>query len=445
MSSGFQDARKRKCKKTPPSRRKLLVGSRVEVRSLEDGLLGSWYSGSVIASGTRMRQVRDDGYVDEDGSGELEERVHVSRAVDGLDSGNPSNRSSYRGRIRLVPPSLAINPEELLYGLCVDVYYEDAWWEGVIFDCCEDAKERTVFFPDLGDELGTDICNIRITINWIEGDDIWVRRGLWSFLKVIQEYERQFFLPVSVKQMWYDLRQKEGFWKIKVWMCSDEILWEKMVFKTFLENLTIALSSDMLPFDLVRQLAREESAERPTCVLRPSKKVQKTLGCFPYNPKTVLSWLIDKDILLPRAKVHCRGDSGGSNLAEGRIHREGVGCNCYNTLLTLDGFVSHFGGTNHCPAAKIRLEDGRMFQMVTGIVHHVVVEFVAKIHVGLLELEGKQISLGTDNLTFTLLKPVDYERHDDLDLWMISAAENYVKLNIALDVMHECFEPVKDP
>ncbi|PKI72230.1 hypothetical protein CRG98_007367 [Punica granatum] len=249
--------RKRKRERSEP---KLLVGSRVEVRSLEDGLLGSWYAGTVIAWRPQMRDVRYDSCLAEGGSSKLEESVPVSMAIDGLDCGNRSNCSSYRGHIRPVPPSVAIGTRELLYGLCVDVYHEDAWWEGVIFDRSIDAKERNVFFPDLGDELLTHISNIRIAQDWIEGEDNWVRRGFWSFLKVIHEYEEQFYLPVSVKQIWYDLRQTKGFRKIKEWTCSKEILWKNMVFSVLVENIEIALSCISPTFNLDKESAREEGA-----------------------------------------------------------------------------------------------------------------------------------------------------------------------------------------
>ncbi|KAK4761312.1 hypothetical protein SAY87_006205 [Trapa incisa] len=68
-----------------------------------------------------------------------------------------------------------------------------------------------------------------------------------------------------------------------------------------------------------------------------------------------------------------------------------------------------------------------------------------QIHKGLLELEGKQINVGRDELTLTFMKPVNFRRHDDVDHVLESGAENYVKLNMALDIMHECFKPFLDP
>lgn len=53
--------------------------------------------------------------------------------------------------------------------------------------------------------------------------------------------------------------------------------------------------------------------------------------------------------------------------------------------------------------------------------------------------------MGLDNLTWSILKPMKADNHyadvPDVD----ALAENYSKLNVALGVMHECFEPVKEP
>ena len=67
-----------------------------------------------------------------------------------------------------------------------------------------------------------------------------------------------------------------------------------------------------------------------------------------------------------------------------------------------------------------------------------------QIFVGLHELLGRPIPVGTDNLTWTLIKSMKSDTHD-LDASDNEAViENYSKLSIALDVMHECFEPVKE-
>ncbi len=72
---------------------------------------------------------------------------------------------------------------------------------------------------------------------------------------------------------------------------------------------------------------------------------------------------------------------------------------------------------------------------------HMVIMIISflQISLGLHEILGKPIPLGMDNLTWTLLKPMTSDSQDIEDF-----TEIYSKLNIALDVMHECFEPVKE-
>ena len=68
-----------------------------------------------------------------------------------------------------------------------------------------------------------------------------------------------------------------------------------------------------------------------------------------------------------------------------------------------------------------------------------------QIFLGLHELLGRPIPVGTDNLTWTLINSMQSDTHD-LDASDNEAmVENYSKLSIALAVMHECFEPVKEP
>jgi len=64
---------------------------------------------------------------------------------------------------------------------------------------------------------------------------------------------------------------------------------------------------------------------------------------------------------------------------------------------------------------------------------------------GIRQLLAKPVMVGIDNLTWTLLK---YVKPDDFDLDAANdefILETYSKLSVALDVMHECFEPVKEP
>ncbi|XWS25514.1 hypothetical protein CRYUN_Cryun27aG0074700 [Craigia yunnanensis] len=67
-----------------------------------------------------------------------------------------------------------------------------------------------------------------------------------------------------------------------------------------------------------------------------------------------------------------------------------------------------------------------------------------KIFSGLRKLTGKPIPMG-NNLTWTLLKSGACSDSDTGHAHALEAsAENHSKLSVALDVMHECFEPSKD-
>ncbi|KAK6117019.1 hypothetical protein DH2020_049263 [Rehmannia glutinosa] len=302
-----------------------------------------------------------------------------------------------------------------------------------------------------------------------------------------------------------------------------------------------------------------------TPVRRSSKRVRAS-PCS-QTPRTVLSWLIDNDIVLPRARVQYRGKNNGITMAEGRIAREGIKCSCCGVIFTLTKFEAHAGSNNHRPSANIFLEDGRsllecQLQLkqhksnrssrsesremkgrrrietndskinddICSVCHYggelilcdqcpssfhthclglkevpdgdwfcptcccqicghirfdgkngqvidcsVLTCFQCEhryhaeclrnkgitnchpegywfcqdtceqIFRGLHKILGKPVHLGAESLTWTLLKynksnSYDHDASDDECL-----VENYGKLNVALSVMHECFEPAKEP
>lgn len=58
---------------------------------------------------------------------------------------------------------------------------------------------------------------------------------------------------------------------------------------------------------------------------------------------------------------------------------------------------------------------------------------------------GKSIPIGRDNLTWTLRRNETFEYSNcGADSDMEEVIENYSKLNVAISVMHECFEAVKE-
>lgn len=77
--------------------------------------------------------------------------VVVSIITDGVSvSSSTCNESGY---IRPIPPMVEIGGWDLPIGLCVDVNYQKAWREGVVFDHCNGLEEMCIFFPDLGNEM----------------------------------------------------------------------------------------------------------------------------------------------------------------------------------------------------------------------------------------------------------------------------------------------------
>nr|GEX48621.1 zinc finger, RING/FYVE/PHD-type, acyl-CoA N-acyltransferase, Jas TPL-binding domain protein [Tanacetum cinerariifolium] len=62
-----------------------------------------------------------------------------------------------------------------------------------------------------------------------------------------------------------------------------------------------------------------------------------------------------------------------------------------------------------------------------------------RIYLGLMEIRGKEVSLKGGNVSWSLLK------YDENDTDVYELKKSYSKLMKALDVMHECFVPVKHP
>ncbi|KAL5742144.1 hypothetical protein ACOSP7_028876 [Xanthoceras sorbifolium] len=299
----------------------------------------------------------------------------------------------------------------------------------------------------------------------------------------------------------------------------------------------------------------DQNPVQPTTVQRLSKRVRHT------SP-SVLSRLIESNVVPLMAKVYYRGRGGQGRLAEGCITHDGIKCNCCNKVFQLSAFEVHAGSKNHRPAANIFLEDGRSLvdcqrqvvcnsktssassrsnkhglesYDVCAVCHkggelilcdqcpssfhkgclglkgipdgdwfcpscccgicgegkfehttelsvnadtgRVCDQCAHKFHIGCLrrsrgivklknfsqnkwfcsdrcefvssglcDLLGKPFSLGVDNLSWRLLKSMESD-HPDPNVSSDSEVlvEIQSKLNEALDVMHECFESVKDP
>ncbi|KAM7259224.1 hypothetical protein ACFE04_014965 [Oxalis oulophora] len=216
--------------------RKLLLNTKVEVRSLEDGFQGSWHPGTVVGCEQQgKRRIMYDHIFADNLLGKYVEDVVASPTIEGHISA--IDCSSYRGIIRPFPPPIDVSEWRLRYGLCVDVYHQDGWWEGVIFDQIDNSEERNVFFPDLGDELFTNINKLRITQDWDEQTEIWKTRGQWLFLELFGQIEKHDRFDHSFKQIWYDVREMDAFKKIKEWTYSTRAFWGEMIMEAIRKTL----------------------------------------------------------------------------------------------------------------------------------------------------------------------------------------------------------------
>ncbi|XP_055812830.1 uncharacterized protein LOC129882524 isoform X2 [Solanum dulcamara] len=209
---------------------KIHLHQNVEVRSIENGFLGSWHLATVMAFNDLVPQVQYHHLLCDDGSINLIESVKVSPMLD-----------TYRGIIRPLPPPVQFGRWLLSYGLCVDLFYQDAWWEGVIFDHEDGAQERRIFFPDMGDEIKAQVHNLRITQDWDEVSQEWKPRGSWMFLQIIEEIEHVHPLLVSLKQIWYEMRLKNGYENLKEWTSTSSDIWRNLIKEVVLENTMLTV------------------------------------------------------------------------------------------------------------------------------------------------------------------------------------------------------------
>ncbi|KAH0633275.1 hypothetical protein KY284_036061 [Solanum tuberosum] len=202
---------------------KLQLHQNVEVRSIESGFLGSWHLATIIAFDNFVPQVQYHHLLsDDDASINLIESVKLSP-------------------IRPFPPPLQFHTSLLSYGQCVDLFYQDAWWEGVIFDHQNGALNRRVFFPDMGDEINAQLHNLRITQDWDEVSQQWKPRGSWMFLQIIQEIENLHPLFVSLKQIWYQIREKNGYQYLKEWTSTSADSWRNLIKEVVHENAMLTV------------------------------------------------------------------------------------------------------------------------------------------------------------------------------------------------------------
>ncbi|WOL14822.1 hypothetical protein Cni_G23603 [Canna indica] len=150
-----------------------------------------------------------------------------------------------RQDFRPVPPHFSVQTSEFRYGLCVDALVEEVWWEGVIFDHHESSEERTVFFPDQGDEqLIITVDRLRLTQDWDGVSGSWKPRGQWLLLQVLQGFEHEGGLPVSIREIWYDLRATRAFQdQIKSWTSGTKDIWNALASELIRELWSVIIGT----------------------------------------------------------------------------------------------------------------------------------------------------------------------------------------------------------
>ncbi|MCL7040544.1 hypothetical protein MKW94_023991 [Papaver nudicaule] len=96
-------------------------------------------------------------------------------------------------------------------------------------------------------------------------------------------------------------------------------------------------------------------------VPRSSKRARQvvTPSSAHCNPRTILYWLIENDVVLPRAKVRYLSLRDDTAIGQGKINRNGIKCNCCQNVFGLYKFGLHVGSCYTPPSARIFLEDGR--------------------------------------------------------------------------------------
>ncbi|XWS29921.1 hypothetical protein CRYUN_Cryun24cG0072100 [Craigia yunnanensis] len=210
------------------NQRKLLLNERVEVRQFEEGLRGSWHPGVVVGVSNLFRSIEFDELLCETGKSKLIESIPVTETIEGFHS-RRYIPLTYRGHIRpLPPPSQPLSSQKPSFGVCVDAYFEDAWWEGVILDNDDNASERSVYFPDEGDECKFSVSQLRVAHEWDEFMGIWRDRGVWILVQLVKELEGDVPLACFVKKVWSSLRLNYGFIKmISEWTCGVRTVWRK--------------------------------------------------------------------------------------------------------------------------------------------------------------------------------------------------------------------------
>ncbi|RAL43328.1 hypothetical protein DM860_012469 [Cuscuta australis] len=279
---------------------KLPSGERVEVRSLDEGFLGSWHTGKVIHVKKSLRIVEYDHILCDDGSSNLVDTLSVSPLIDGVctksDQWDPN---THRGAIRPLPPPLTFSKSApLQYGQCVDSFIQDAWWEGVVFDHEDGSEERRIFFPDQGDDMMVCVDNLRLTQEWDELTEEWKPRGNWVFLELINEVKKESPLFVSVKQIWYEAREKNENNKLMEWTFFVRDYWRELLSQVIFDNLKFTVDQFLGLLNSSERFVREGP------LLELSEPILKALLKPEASPSVSSHQIVEEQKALPDGLLH---------------------------------------------------------------------------------------------------------------------------------------------
>ncbi|XVE80519.1 hypothetical protein DITRI_Ditri14bG0146600 [Diplodiscus trichospermus] len=122
------------------------VDEKIESLCQDSGIRGCWFRCTVLQVSRKQMKVQYDDLQDEDGYGNLEEWIPISKLAmpDKL-----GMRCSGRRTVRPAPPCSQATPA-LKVGAAVDAWWSDGWWEGVITLVNSSGDDNLqVYFPGI--------------------------------------------------------------------------------------------------------------------------------------------------------------------------------------------------------------------------------------------------------------------------------------------------------
>ncbi|CAK8540123.1 unnamed protein product [Lathyrus sativus] len=128
------------------------------------------------------------------------------------------------------------------------------------------------------------------------------------------------------------------------------------------ENEKHGCQSESKFTDLVGNNGRREKVINMSVMEKNSEshgKRGKVLNMSTRERYTLVSWLINNQVLIPNTKVSCRGRN--NIVKRGSLSFDGIVCDCCQVIFTITKFEAHAGCTRHRPSTSIMLDDGRSF------------------------------------------------------------------------------------